>query len=107
MASASSSSSRMTSHNFKTILDNALNDYTKQMGVDLAKYDFAKQLEGCRSSEDVLRLFSDKAGQFKEYREGNRKLINWMKPIVQVVHVLSAFLGEAISIVSCISIIPL
>jgi hypothetical protein len=82
------------------MLDDSLNDYTRQTGVDLAEYDSAKQLEGCSSPEDVLRLFSDKAGQFKEYREGNRKLINWTSPIVQVVHMLSGF-GEPLSAVSC------
>jgi len=101
MSSAISSSSRTLSYNFKAILDNALNDYTRQTGVDLAKYDFAKQLEDRVSPEDVLGLLSDKAGQFREYREGNRKLINWISPIVHVVHVLSGFLGEAISAVRC------
>jgi|SRR5580693_6687314 hypothetical protein len=101
MSSAISSSSRTLSYNFKAILDNALNDYTKQTGVDLAKYDFAIQLDDCRSPEDVLGLLSDKAGQFKEFREGNRKLINWISPVVNVVHLLSVFLGEAISAVRC------
>lgn len=45
----------------------------------------------------VLR---DKAKKFKEYRDGNRKLINWITPVVQVVHVLAGFLGETTSIVS-------
>jgi hypothetical protein len=72
-----------------------------QTGVDLSKYDFARKIEDCGSPEDVLGLYSDKAGQFREYREGNRKLINWISPIVHVVHVLSGFLGEAISAVRC------
>lgn len=101
MSSAISSSSRTLSCNFKAILDNALNDYTKQTGVDLSKYDFAKQLNDCGSPEDVLALLSDKAGQFREFREGNRKLINWISPIVHVVHLLSGFLGEALSAVRC------
>jgi hypothetical protein len=100
MSSPNSSSSRSSSTKFKAILDNALNDYVKQTGVDLANYDFAQQLEGCHSTDEVLWLFREKAKQFKEYRDGNRKLINWISPVVQVVHVLSGFLGEAISAVS-------
>jgi hypothetical protein len=92
---SSSSASR-----FQSILNNALQDYTKQTGVDLTKYDFADQLERCRSPDEVLMLLRDKAKKFKEYRDGNRKLINWITPVVQFVHVFAGFLGEATSVVS-------
>jgi len=92
---SSSSASR-----FQFILDNALQDYTKQTGVDLTKYDFASQLERCASPDEVLMLLRDKARKFKEYRDGNRKLINWITPVVQFIHVFAGFLGEATSIVS-------
>ena len=98
---SSSSASR-----FQSILDNALRDYTQQTGVDLAKYDFVNQLESCQSPDEVILLLRDKARKFKEYREGNRKMINWVTPIVQVVHVFSAFLGEASSMVSRRAFIP-
>jgi hypothetical protein len=101
MSSTSTSSSRTSYYNFKEILDRALNDYTQQTGVNLAKYDFVKQLDLCNSPEHVLGLFSDKARQFKEFREKHSKLINWITPIVQIVHLLSGFLGEAVSAVSC------
>ena len=87
---------------FEVNLDNALNDYTKKTGVDLTKYDFAKQTEGYNSTDEVLWLLRGKMKQFKEYREGNRRLIRCIAPIVDVVHALSAgYLGEAFSAVSC------
>ena len=86
--------------NFKVILEKALNEYTKKTGVELAKHDFAQQIEGCTSPDEVLWLLREKAKQFKEYREGNRRLINCITPIVDVVHVLSGCLGEALSVVS-------
>ena len=92
---SSSSESR-----FQYIFNNALQDYTKQTGVDLTKYDFVNQLERCGSPDEVLLLLCDKAKEFKEYRDGNRKLINLMAPVVQIVHVFAGFLGEATSIVS-------
>jgi len=92
---SSSSASR-----FQLILNSALQDYTKQTGVDLTKYDLADQLERCRSPDEVVMLLRDKAKRFKEYRDGNRKLINWITPVVKFVHVFAAFLGEATSIVS-------
>jgi len=92
-----SSSSAST---FQVIFDKALQDYTKQTGVDLTKYDFASRLDRCRSPDEVLLLLRDKAKKFKEYREGNRKLIKFITPVVQVVHVFAACLGEATSTVS-------
>ena len=101
MSSTSHAVPMTSTSTFKVILENALNDYTKKTGIDLAKYDFAKQIEGYNTPDEVLWLFREKAKQFKEYREGNRRLINWLEPIVKVVHVLSGCLGEAISVVSC------
>jgi hypothetical protein len=95
MPSTSSSASR-----FQFILNNALQDYTEQTGVDLTTYDFTNQLERCGSPDEVLMLLRDKAKKFKEYRDGNRKLINWITPVVQVVYVFAGFLEEATSIVS-------
>lgn len=92
---SSSSASR-----FEFILNNALQEYTKETGVDLTKYEFANQLERCSSPDEVLIVLREKAKKFKDYRDGNRKLINWVTPVVQVVHVFAAFLGEATSIVS-------
>jgi STAND-like protein len=85
---------------FQSILNSALQDYTKQTRVDLSKYDFVSQLERCGSPDEVLWLLRDKAKKFKEYRDGNRKLINWITPVVQVIHVFAGFLGEVTSMVS-------
>lgn len=100
-APPSSSASR-----FQFILNDALYNYTQQTGVDLAKYDFANQLQSSSSPDEVLWLLRDKAKKFKEYRDGNRKLINWITPVVQVVHMCASFLGEASSIVSSRAFLP-
>jgi len=91
----SSSASR-----FQVILENALRDYTKQTGVDLTKHDFVKRLERSHSPNDVLALLGDKAKKFKEFREGNSKLINCVSTVVRIVHVFSGLVGEAAKIVS-------
>jgi hypothetical protein len=98
MSSTTLSSSSVS--RFQFILNDALQDYTKQTGVDLTEYDFANQIERCGSPDEVLWLLRDKAKKFKEYRDGNRKLINWITPFVQFVHVCAGSLGEATSIVS-------
>ena len=82
---------------FQAILNKALADYDEQIGVDLDKHPFADELRGRDSPDEVLMLLEDRAKSFKVYRDGNRKLINWLSPVVQVIHILSSVLGEAVS----------
>jgi len=90
----------MPAISFQPILDAALADYTKQIEIDLAKHPLADNLPSCGSPDDVLKLLEDKANQFKDFRDGNCKLLNWLSPVVQVVHTLSAVLGASITLVS-------
>ena len=98
MSSATFSSS--TAFKFQFVPNNALQDYTKQTGVDLTKYDFTSQFQRCGSLDEVCMLLRDKIRMFKEYRDGNRKLAAWIIPVMQFVHVFAGFLGETTSIVS-------
>ena len=82
---------------FQAILNKALADYDEQIGVELDKHPFADELRGRDSPDEVLMLLEDRAKSFKVYRDGNRKLINWLSPVVQVIHILSSVLGEAVS----------
>ncbi|KAH8982212.1 hypothetical protein EDB92DRAFT_1819947 [Lactarius akahatsu] len=84
---------------FKLVLDAALADYTNQVGIDLATYPLADSLRSCASPDDVLKLLEDSANKFKDFRDGNRKLLNWLSPLVQTVHTLSAVLGASIALV--------
>jgi fungal STAND N-terminal Goodbye domain len=86
--------------NFRLIIHAALDEYTKQTGIDLTQNPFAHKLQHSDSPDRLVGLFQDRAKQFKEYRDGNRKLINFLKPAVEVLHALSGTLGEAISLVS-------
>ena len=85
---------------FQEILDKALADYREQLGVELDKHPFIDQLRGRDSPDGVLKLLEEKANAFKVYRDGNRKLIDWLSPVVQVIHVLSGVLGEAVSAIN-------
>ncbi|KAH8987175.1 hypothetical protein EDB92DRAFT_2016790 [Lactarius akahatsu] len=83
---------------FQPILDAALADYSKQVGIDLATHPLADSFRSCASPDDVLKLLENKANQFKDFRDGNRKLLNWLSPIVQVVRTLSGVLGTSITL---------
>ena len=89
----------MSPANFKLIAD-ALDDYVKKIGIDLTKYPHADALRACDSPKAVCELLQNKAHAFKDYRDGDRKLISWLKPVVEVVHGFSGVLGQAISLVS-------
>jgi hypothetical protein len=93
-------SSADSSSNFQSILDAALSEYFKQTGIDLATNPSARILQNCNSAGAILDLLGDKAKQFQAYRDGNRKLINCLKPVVQVLLAVSGVLGEAATMVS-------
>ena len=93
-------SSSTISSNFRFIFDAALSDYTKQTSIDLRTHPSAQDLEHCRSADAIFDLIQDRAKQFQAYRDGNRKLIHCLKPVVQVLHTVSGILNEAAASVS-------
>ena len=89
-----------THSNSQLIID-ALGDYTNLTGVDLSKNPFAEKFQRCNTPDVILQLLQEREKAFKEYRDGDRRLIKSIGPGVRVIHALSNFLGEAISLVSC------
>lgn len=94
------SSTIVPSANFQPILDAALDSYAKQTGIDLRKHPSADKLQSCATSEDVLGLLQDREIAFKDYRDKHRKLINCLRPVVQIVQAFSGALGEVAGLVS-------
>ena len=76
-----SSTSAMPPSSFQLIVD-AFDDYARQVGVDMTKNTLADALRACVSPKTVLELLQAKAQGFKDYRDGNRALINWLNPVV-------------------------
>ena len=85
--------------NVKLVI-NALADYAKQTGKDISSNPFADKFQQSNSPEDILQLLEDRERAFKDYREGNRRLINCLNPAVKVLYAFSGILGEAASLVS-------
>jgi hypothetical protein len=94
------SSTTTSSSNFQSIFDAALSNYAKQTGIDLATHPSAQTIQNCNSADAILDLLQGKANQFQEYRDGNRKLINCLKPVVQVLHTVSGIISEVAILVS-------
>jgi hypothetical protein len=81
-------------------ITDALVDYTKVTGIDLSKDPFATAIEHLNSPEAILELLQEREKAFKEYRDGNRRLISCLRPAVNIIQAFSGILGEAISQVS-------
>jgi fungal STAND N-terminal Goodbye domain len=91
---------------FQLIID-ALADYANQTGIDPSQNPFAEKLQQSDRPDDILTLLQERENAFKEHRDGYRRLINCLSPVVRVLHVFSGTLGEAISLVSYASFVPL
>jgi hypothetical protein len=92
-------SSTSSASNIKLITD-ALVDYAKITGIDLSKNPFAATIEHANSPGAILELLQEREKAFKDYREGNRRLISCLSPAVNVIQAFSGILGEAVSLVS-------
>ena len=90
--SALISSTILPSTPFHSILDAALDDYSKQTGIDLANHPSANQFDNCHSTDDVVRLLLQRQTGFKDYRDKYRTLIDRLRPVVTVVHAFSSIL---------------
>ena len=85
--------------NIQLIID-AVADYAKVTGIDLSNNPFAVTIEQSSSPEDILQLLQGRETAFKEYRDGNRRLISCLSPAVNVLQAFSGILGEAVNLVS-------
>jgi hypothetical protein len=84
---------------FQFILNAALERYTKQTGIDLTGHPSAEKVQNCRSPEDIVELLLEREAAFKDHRNKYRKLIDCLRPVVQVIHAISGVFGEAIAAV--------
>ena len=78
------------------LITNALADYAKTTGIDLSKNPFATALEQSNSPEAILQLIQEREKEFKDHRDGHRRLIRCLSPAVNVIHAFSGILGEAV-----------
>jgi hypothetical protein len=92
-------SSTSSTSNIQLITD-ALVSYAKVTGIDLSKNPFAAAIERANSPGAILELLQEREKAFKDYREGNRRLINCLNPAVNIIQAFSGILGEAVCLVS-------
>ena len=89
----------VSSSQFKAILDAALDEYKTKTGNDLTGNPLAKELQSCKSSEAVLDIIQRQAKAFDKFRDGDKWLMKWIGPSVDVLFTISSTLGAGVSIV--------
>ena len=89
----------VSSSQFKAILDAALDEYKAKTGNDLTSNPLAKELQSCKSSEAVLDIIQRQAKAFDKFRDGDKWLMKWIGPSVDVLFTISSSLGASVSIV--------
>jgi fungal STAND N-terminal Goodbye domain len=100
MSSTVQATSETSSTSNIQLITEALVDYTTITGIDLSKNPFTAAIEQANSPEAILELLQERENTFKDYRQGNRKLISCLNPAVNVIQAFSGVLGEAVSLVS-------
>jgi len=100
MSLASNTSS--LSSTFKTLFEIALAKYTKRTGQDLRNHLLAANIDRCKSPDDILAIFQAQSQAFDEFRNGDPKLIKWLRPVVNRLHTISTntVASAGVSIVS-------
>ena len=78
----------------QSIIEYALADYAQITGIDLSNTPFATTLEQSISLEAILQIFQEREKAFKEYRDGDRGLINCLSPTVKVLQAFSGIMSE-------------
>ena len=84
---------------FQSILDAALSEYKKNTGNDLLDSWLAKELQSCKSVQDVLDKIQDQAEAFDKFRNGDKRLMKWIRSSVDVLYTISSTLGAGVGIV--------
>lgn len=86
--------------NFIAIFNAASDEYLRVTGKRLDNHPFAAQLDACPSPEAVSKVLRTQAQAFKRSRKGDEQLMTWLDPIVNILFVFSATLGDGIGLVS-------
>jgi len=88
-----------SSSNFQLIFDNALEAYKKRTKNDLLVHPLAFQLQACDSPATILALLYQQLQELNESRNYDERLLKWLEPTVNILHAISAALGEGVGLI--------
>ena len=98
--STSKQKADLSTANFTTIFNAALNEYKKLTKQDLETHLFAAAFENSSSPDSAMKVFRKQAHAFDEFRNGDDKLMAGLTPVVIILLTFSGALEKGIGLVS-------
>jgi hypothetical protein len=98
--SASNQTPGPSTVNYNEIFDAAVNEYKAITGHDLKKHPFSAALETLNSPDAILKVFQTQTEDLDKARKKNKRMIELLTPIVEIVYTFSSTLGEGVGVVS-------
>ena len=90
---------RTPSSDLNSILDAALNEYKKTTGGGLLDHPLAKEVKKCDTIGAISAILQGQARQFRQFKDGDQRLMKWIDPMVDTLSTFSETLGGVASIV--------
>ena len=82
-----------------SILEVALNEYKKNTGQDLLSHPLSVELQHCDSVDGILAILQRQANTLKRLGDGDRGLMKWISPSVNILYSIAATLGDGVGLV--------
>ena len=98
--SASNQTPGPSTVNYNAIFEAAITEYKTITGHDLRKHAFSAALETLNSPDAILKVFQTQTQDFDKVRKKNKRMIELLTPIVEIVFIFSSALGEGVGVVS-------
>ncbi len=99
MSSSTPGQTSAPSSDFKSILDAALSEYKKKTGKQLLDHPLATEVQRCDSVDAILAVFRGQTEAFRQFRDGDQRLMKWISPAVNVLYTFSGTLSEGVALV--------
>jgi hypothetical protein len=82
--------------NFRAIFEAAINEYKTITKQDLSAHPFSAALQVLNSPDAILEVFQKQAQPFDKVFRGHEKLMNCLSPIVNILFMLTATVGDGL-----------
>ena len=74
---------------FEALFSVTLTECTKRTEKDLRDHPLASRIDSCDDPESIIVIFQEQAQFFEEFRRGDTKLFELLRPVVNVLYTLS------------------
>jgi hypothetical protein len=85
---------------FESIFSSALDAYKKRTSQDLASHPLLPRLQSCDTPGAIITLLREQIPAFSQSQSSGDRFSSCLVPIVNVLYVFSATLGEGVGLVN-------